>query len=227
MKNVLRISVLVLIALFMLPGDADAQRYGKKKKKKKKKKTEQKSESSFNLQDRLWYGASGTLRFGGTNSQNEFSIGISPMVGYKFNNWLSAGPRAELSYTSGRVDFGFSNIITYNQFDYGGGLFARAKSPFGIYFHTEYIVLGDECLTDQNGICAIENPSRFGGVQITLDDTLETKRLTRDSYLIGLGYNSAGFSKFGYEIQLNYDLLAPDDVVSLPIDLRVGLTYNF
>jgi len=228
MKNVLRISVLVLIALFMLPGDADAQRYGKKKKKKKKKKkTEQKSENSINFQDRLWYGAGGTLNFGGTNTQSEFTIGLSPMVGYKFNNWFSAGPRIETAYTSGRVDFGFSNIVTYTQFDYAGGLFARAKSPFGIYAHTEYLVRSDQCLTDQNGICSIENPSRFGNIQITTDDELETKRLTRDSYYIGLGYNSSGFSKFGYEIQLNYDLLVPSGTVNLPIEIRAGLTYNF
>ncbi len=210
----------------MLPEDMDAQRR-RKKKKKKKKKTEQKADNAINWQERLWYGAGGSLNFGGTNQQSEFTIGLSPMVGFKINKWFSAGPRAELSYTSGRVDFGFSNIITYNQLDYGGGLFARAKSPFGIYAHTEYILRGDECLTDQNGICAIENPSRFGGVQITLDDKLETKRLFRDSYYVGVGYNSSGFSKFGYEIQLNYDLLAPEDVVNLPIDLRVGFTYNF
>jgi len=234
MKNVLRISVLVLIALFMLPGDADAQRYGKKKKKKKKKKkTEQKSENSINFQDRLWYGAGGSLNFFDVPGQSQFTIGLFPMVGYKFNNWLSAGPRVEAAYTNIRIAAFDSNTgnfrtVRTNQFDFGGGAFARAKSPFGIYLHTEYLIRNDQCLTDFNGDCQVENPTSWAGARLDDDDrNLETKRLIRDSYYIGLGYNSSGFSKIGYEFQINYDLLLPDDVITSPFEIRAGLTYNF
>jgi len=225
MKKLVRISLLLLIALFMMPEDADAQRRRKRKKKKKKKKTEQTSD--YRLQDHLWYGAGGTLNFANSQFGNEFVIGLTPMVGYKVTPWLSAGPRLELTYNTGRFDIG--NIVGYNAVDYGAGLFARAKSPFGIYLHTEYFVLNDQCLSDGD-ICQVESPNNFRGERLDPEDDtrLLTKRVNRDAAYIGLGYNSQnGFSKWGYEIQLNYNVLAPENSVNLPIDLRFGLTYNF
>ena len=211
MKKLVRISLLLLIALFMMPDDADAQRRRKKKKKKKKKKTEQTSD--YRLQDHLWYGAGGTLNFQGSNFGNVFAIGITPMVGYKITPWLSAGPRLELTYIMLREDFGNSRIVTGNQVDYGAGVFTRLKSPFGIYGHLEYFVKNDEYIS---------------GNPVGNENKYQTDRELVNAAYIGLGYNSKnGFSKWGYEIQLNYDVLAPENTVNLPIDLRVGLTYNF
>ncbi len=220
MKNVLKITLLLLVALMMMPDDAMAQR---RKKKKKKKKTEQKMDSGFQWQRDLWFGAGGTLNFGGNNFAREFIIGITPMVGYKVTPWLSAGPRFEVTYNTGRYDLGNGEITTLNMVDYGAGLFARAKSPFGIYAHVEYFVQGDEFPLNTAGTRLIGNdlPS------IDLNGKIETDRESIDAAFIGLGYNSSGFSKWGYEIQLNYNVLAPEDTVNLPIDLRFGVTYNF
>jgi len=210
MKKLIRISLLLLIAIFMMPEDADAQRR-RKKKKKKKKKTEKTSE--YRLQDHLWYGAGGTLNFGSNSLGNEFTIGLSPMVGYKITPWFSAGPRLEATVTTGRYDTGGGSVVKLNAFDYGGGLFTRVKSPFGIYGHLEYFVRSDEFYN--NGFPDANN-------------NLPTERETSNAAYIGLGYNSQnGFSKWGYEIQLNYNVLAPENTVNLPIDLRFGLTYNF
>lgn len=214
MKKLVRISLLLLIALFMMPDDADAQRRRKKKKKKKKAKTEQKSErSGANFQDKLWYGAGGTLNFGANQLGNEFTIGLSPMVGYKITPWFSAGPRLEGTIATGRYDDGRGGVVKLNAFDYGAGVFTRVKSPFGIYGHLEYFVRSDEFY--DNGAPDANNK-------------LPTSRESINAAYIGLGYNSQnGFSKWGYEIQLNYNLLAPEDTINLPIDLRFGLTYNF
>jgi len=211
MKKLIRISLLLLIAVFMMPDDVDAQRRRKRKKKKKKKKIEQKSD--YRLQDHLWYGAGGTLNFQGSTFGNVFSIGITPMVGYKITPWFSAGPRLELTYTTLREDFGGGTIITGNQVDYGAGLFSRIKSPFGIYAHLEYFVRNDEFIS---------------GNPLPSETKYQTDRELVNAAYIGLGYNSQnGFSKWGYEIQLNYNVLAPENTVNLPIDLRFGLTYNF
>ena len=207
----------------MLPEDADAQRRRKKKKKKKKKKTEQVDKSSIDWRQKLWYGAGGTLNFGGNNAASEFAIGITPMVGYKINNWFSVGPRFEATVNTGRYDLGFVEITKLNTFDYGVGAFTRAKSPFGIYGHLEYFLRNEEFPLNQDGNRLVGN--QFP--KIDANDNIETGREFDAAAYIGIGYNSAGFSKWGYEIQLNYDLLAPEDIVQLPIDLRVGLTYNF
>lgn len=232
MKNVFKISILILIALFMMPEDMDAQNYGKRRKKKKKKKAktekvDERNSSGFDWKEKLWFGAGGTLNFAGNEIGNEFIIGLTPMVGYKIQPWLSVGPRLELTYNTGRFDLG--NIVGYNAVDYGAGVFLRVKSPFNVYLHTEYFLLNDQCLSDGT-ICSIESPNNFTGVRLDPEDTsnLLTKRVTRDAMYIGLGYNSQnGFSKWGYEIQLNYDILAPETTTTLPIDLRFGLTYNF
>ena len=220
MKNFLRIMCLVLIALFMMPEDADAQRR-RKKKKKKKKKTEQVDKVDW--RQKLWYGAGGTLNFGGNNFASEFAIGITPMVGYKVNNWWSFGPRFEATVNTGRFDLGLVEITRLNTFDYGVGVFTRAKSPFGLYAHLEYFLRNDEFPLNQDGTRLVGN--QFP--RIDTNDKIETGRELEDAAYIGIGYNSAGFSKWGYEIQLNYNLLAPEDIVQLPLDLRVGLTYNF
>lgn len=217
MKNVFKISILILIALFMMPEDMDAQNYGKRrKKKKKKKKTEKVDErrsSGFDWKEKLWFGAGGTLGFGGNELGNTFAIGISPMVGYKFTPWLSAGPRLEANVVSGRFNVSTNEILKLNEFDYGAGVFARARTPFGLYGHIEYFVRSDE---------------QWDGGFPADGNKLPTFRENVTAAYVGAGYNSQnGFSKWGYEIQLNYNLLAPENTVNLPIDLRFGLTYNF
>ena len=213
----------------MLPEDADAQRRRKKKKKKKKKaKTEQKATIPF--KDRLWYGAGGTLNFGSSQDISSFTIGLFPMVGYKFNNWFSVGPRIEAAATLNRYDLRnilpVDEITQSNTFDYGAGIFARTKSPFGIYGHFEYFVRNDQFEINTNSQRLRLDGTDFP--QVNLDDNSVAKiREVGSSFLIGAGYNSSGFSKFGYEIQLNYDLLAPEDTVNIPINIRFGLTYNF
>ena len=200
----------------MLPEDADAQR--RRKKKKKKKKTEQRAKDAVPFKDRLWYGAGGALGYGGTFigsiPANILVVGLNPMVGYKVNNWLSAGPRLDVTYLSGRGRTqGGTDVYKIKAFNYGVGPFARAKVPFGIFAHTEYQWKSEVLTTGQ----------------LTVDNKFETVRQSTTAAYVGLGYNNSGsgFSTWGYEFYATYNLLAPDDWSIPPLDYRVALTYRF
>lgn len=161
------------------------------------------------LKDRLWYGGGFALGFyGGTISgiqSSEFFVGVSPMVGYKINDFLSFGPRLELNLLTGRYDLG-RDVEKLTAFNYGAGLFTRARFFEVMFGHVEYGYINQAVPYFENG-------------------EIKTDRLGSDQFLLGLGYNS-GYP-FGTEIYILYDFLAPEDTVNLPITFRFGFTYKF
>ena len=216
MKKILKITaVLIVCMLFIGISDADAQ-YGKKKKKKKKSDDTEYFDESGSFLHKLWYGGGINLGFAGNNAESVFNIGISPMVGYKISEMVSIGPRLVLDYTTRRLSDGFQ-VYKVNNVDYGGGIFARLKPFRSIFFHTEFALLNESFI-------AVDG---FGYPIIEPDNKLATVRETSENFYIGAGYFSGGNGGFGYEIVLLYNVLAPDDVIDLPIDLRFGFTWNF
>jgi len=68
---------------------------------------------------KLWYGGGLGLGLSG----NSFNFSISPMVGYKLTNNLSAGIRVPLDYSFVKLTSTSGEVINYNNLDYGIGTF--------------------------------------------------------------------------------------------------------
>lgn len=132
------------------------------------------------------------------------------MVGYKFNDWFSAGPRVEVQWYTGRFrEFGTGPVYKFNVVNLGGGLFARAKFLQQFFAHAEY------------GLIQYTYPVGIN----TNDNRIETESQTIDQFLVGAGISFGGV--FSSEFSVLYNLLAPEDTIDLPIVLRYGFTYNF
>ncbi|MBB4080184.1 hypothetical protein GGR28_002814 [Lewinella aquimaris] len=151
----------------------------------------------------LWYGAGAQLGFRGGNNFSFFQIGVSPMVGYKLNNFLSAGPRVSVTYNSYRDDlYGIKD----KYFSWSAGVFARAKIYRGLFAHGEYSLISDmEYL--------------LAGGQA---------RVTRAIPFLGAGFNQGGGpGSTGFELLLLFRLTQPDRLNDAPYELRTGFNYNF
>jgi hypothetical protein len=83
--------------------------------------------------ENLFLGGSLGLGFG----SYDFNVGVSPEIGYSLNRWLDAGVLVNFNYNSIRADPGFiyNDNTRYRNFNYGGGLFARAY-PLPFLFFT-------------------------------------------------------------------------------------------
>ncbi len=195
----MHIKIILLFSFFLIlvTSPLDAQRRRHKKKEAK---------PDYELADHLWYGGAFSLGFAGQNGTSIFYLGISPMVGYKFNKILSAGPRVELSMTTGRAQT-FEGVDGFTYLDYGLGAFVRAKLLNAVFAHVE------------GGYTNYGVPVVSSGVQIL--------RYDRNTLLLGLGYTNGGERQVGVEYLLLYDFLFPKDSPQLPIDFRIGLNYNF
>ncbi|MEO5583134.1 MAG: hypothetical protein ABIR66_10605 [Saprospiraceae bacterium] len=163
--------------------------------------------------DHLWYGAGFGLSFNsglGNLAGSTFSIGLSPMIGYKLNNIFSVGPRFEIQYTNGRYQ-AYTNtpVVKFNGFDYGAGIFARAKFVRILFAHVE--------LSYINRVYPIDFNANF--------DKIVTERFGDNQFLVGLGYTSGTIASS--EISLLYDLNASSQSTSLPLVYRLGFTYRF
>jgi hypothetical protein len=196
-----KILYLILILSFTLPYQGNTQSREKRK--------------APSFSERLWYGGSLGLGFSSSNiggglQGNIFFLGISPMVGYKLNDWLSVGPRADLQWYTGRYrEFGSGPIFKYNAVNFGGGIFTRAKVYKQLFFHAEY-----------------------GAIQYTYADLIDyqnnkivTNKEWVEQMLVGAGLSFGG--PFASEFSVLIDLLAPDESIELPIVFRYGFTYNF
>jgi len=199
MKKALKLTTLVLACLFFVGlNNADAQRRGEGRSETKKEKDD----------DTDYFDESGgfahRLWYGGMlnlNLQNNLLVmGVSPMVGFKLNDIFSIGPRAQLNY-----------IVVYQPgpndkyLEWGVGAFGRAKVYNSIFVHTEYSFEAFTYLS--------------GEEDLRLDDGT--------NFYLGGGYNSSvGAGGFGYEILILWNFLE-DDNFNIPIDYRVGFTYNF
>lgn len=215
---------LLLFCLLFAAQNAQAQfrvvDSGKKEKKSKKEETP--------FQDRLWYGGGVNIGFSGFNGSNAFGFGVSPMVGYKFNNWLSAGPRLSVFFTSQK----YPGIKAINLFNTDAGIFLRARVFKGFFLQGELAnqwVQDPGYLVDRNGVtlAVLEydyNPST--------DAILGIAKVpyTRFTQFIGAGYNfSNGEGGPGSEIGIFYNVALANDVKSYqnPLDYRFAFTFRF
>jgi hypothetical protein len=162
--------------------------------------------SSSGLAQHLWYGGGFVLGFAGNSYSSQFQFGLSPMVGYKFTNILSVGPKGSIVYNHIRVqDFG-GGVEKVNAWDYSAGVFARALIFRGFFGQVEY---------DYESY-----------VQLYTD--LTTVRVNRGNTYLGAGYNtSRGEGGFGTEIMVTYNLNQPGNTLESPFDYRIGFTFNF
>lgn len=205
MRNAFATILVTLALVLVVTPDAFGQR--KKKKSSSREKTEQ------NFGQNLWYGGGFTLGFSSGNSFitgdriSSFQFGISPMVGYKFNEFLSAGPRVALQYNFFRTRVGNGQIENAQPLSYAVGVFMRGRVSRNLFAQVEY---------------EIENEAF---IQIGFDD-LEVFRRENNNFYIGGGYNS-GDGLFGYEIAVLYNVNEPQNSIDTPLVIRAGFTYNF
>lgn len=204
MKKALKLTTLVLACvLFVGIQYADAQRRGEGQSDTKIEKDNEYFDESGGFAHRLWYGGMINFQLQGGNGVNQGGVlllGISPMVGYKLNDIFSIGPRAQLDYAVFYQPGPNQKVLFW-----GIGAFGRAIVYNSIFVHTEY---------------GFEGVSNLSG-----DDNFGLQNTT--NFLLGGGYNSSvGSGGFGYEILVLYNFLENDDF-SLPIEYRVGFTYNF
>ena len=156
------------------------------------------------LGDRIWWGGGFALGFSSFNSITTVQLGLSPMVGYKFNDRLSAGPRvsALLSYFSARTFTGpRDNKLAPT---WAGGIFSRYKLVSSLFAHVEY-----------------ERENRAFVVQDI--SGLVVNRNNFNNFYIGGGYNSNGG-----EILILYNLNTQTGFQrTSPFVFRFGFTRNF
>ena len=207
MERIIRFSLLLcLFSLFVsIPSYAQ--------KKKRKKANEEYFDESGGFKHRLWYGGSLGLNF--TNSY--FNVGISPMVGYKVNNWFSAGPRFKIDYTSRKLFNRAGQAFNLRTTSWGVGVFTRAKVITNAFAHIEFEYENRNLADlDANGFVKLESPN---------SKNVKTVREQRSNFYLGAGYSSG--EVLSYEILLLYNVLEKNDSAQLPWDLRFGFTYNF
>lgn len=183
-----------------------------------KKKHPSKTDSYFDesgLANKLWYGGNFNLGFSGSGETNQFSIGLSPMVGYKiWKDIVSFGPRAGFTYNyiKGRgTDY---QIYKVSPTSWNVGAFARIKPLANLFAHFEYEYQNTkELYVDPFGLLLVQNG------EVVVD------KVIRDNVYVGLGYTSGGL--WAYEILLLYNLNEPEGELELPFSFRFGITYKF
>ncbi len=185
-------------------------------KKTTAKKTDQYFDESGGFKHRLWYG--GNIIFNNVPSPNfsYFTIGVTPMVGYKIIGGLSAGPRLGIGYSRYKAPTSGQNSVvkSVNLIDYTLGAFARYKAFKNIFAHAEY-----EYRSEQ-----FPNVSNTYALLLDVNGNPIKQRFNRTNYYGGLGYNSGGL--LGYEIMVLYNF-GVDKTTESPISYRFGFTYNF
>lgn len=204
MKKLFQISFIAIALLFAFNSDIYGQR-GKKKSSK----TDEYFDESGNFKQRLWYGGGFTLGFSGSNQISQFTIGISPMVGYKIFEPFSVGPKASIQYSVIKAPDFNGGSQTVHPVTWSAGLFTRYKIIPAIFAHVEV---------------ELENAAE---VFYNNSGELIINRRQMDNFFIGAGYNSNDGGLIGFEIMLLYNLTEPEDSLELPIDLRFGINYNF
>lgn len=158
----------------------------------------------------LWYGAGATIGFSANQYSSLFRIGLAPMVGYKFNNFLSFGPRISVVYNRYHSDaFGAVDEFTDGSFSWAAGLFTRAKIYRSFFVHAEYSLQSEKDIYNFNG-------------------SLVEDRITRAIPFLGAGINQGGgMGSTGFEFLVLFRLTQRDRLNDAPYEIRSGLTYNF
>ncbi len=161
-------------------------------------------QESTEFKERIWWGGGFALGFSSFNSITTIQLGLSPMVGYKFTERLSAGPRvsALMSYFSARTFTGpRDNKLAPT---WAGGVFTRYKLISDIFAHAEY--------ERENRAFVVQD---IGGLIVN--------RNNFNNYYIGAGYNSNGG-----ELLILYNLNTVSGFQrTSPFVFRFGFTRNF
>lgn len=218
MKKALQFLVLVAVLMISFTHDAEAQ----KRKRSRDKSVDEYFDDKGTFKDRIWYGADISIRLPRTGFSvgsdsyigNLFFLGFSPMVGYKFNDFLSAGPRVEFNYQSARFEkfqpsfSSLPNELKSKSVNVGGGIFARAKIFQSYFLHVEYLHLGEAFIS------SIE------------DDKLVSTRIWDDHFYGGAGYNS-DLGIVAFHASVLWDFSQKFTANNVPISYRAGLNFKF
>lgn len=157
-----------------------------------------KKDGPYDFKDHLWYGINvGNIGIG----SNTFSLGVAPMGGYKFNDYISVGAITKLNYTYMWQRLGDN----FNFLDYGIGALGRVKFLRGKYFaQVEYDLMS---ISTFNGLGQV-----------------------RDNYpflYIGGGMAYPGNGKWSSEITALYNLHPDSNQLFFPLTLNYAFIYNF
>jgi hypothetical protein len=234
MKKILSVSLIAFFLILLGHVDASAQRRKSKETTqpteektqdsqpaptastpKKTKKTDDYFDEKGGFKHRLWYGGNLILNYSGSNGQSAFTIGATPMIGYKLIGGLSAGPRIGLSFTNYKSYDTQNKVASVGTTDYTLGAFLRYKflKTFFVHAETEYV-------NYQYFI-----PDNYGRITLDANGKAYKARFSHQNNNIGIGYNSGGL--LGYEIMVLYNLTPVAGSLQQPIDMRMGFTYNF
>jgi len=214
-----RVLLAAFVLLLVLP-QAEAQRGGRKTSKRPNTSASRSKNSRDKPEfiDRLWYGAGGTAGFSGFNGSSIYSIGLTPQVGYKFNEWLSAGPRLGATYTGIKAPTSRSNNPERaHLWDFNASAFARARI-FDFYVQSEFGILSQNFL-----------PRFFQTGRIPLDNTtldIDYGRENQQVLLLGAGYN-ASVGGLGTDFGVFYNIFDDVNSIGSPISLRIMLTFGY
>ena len=187
------------------------------KKKTTAKKTDQYFDESGGFKHRLWYGGNFNLGFDGDGQNySMFTVGLTPMIGYKIIGGLSAGPRIGFNYSKLKIADNAGQNISVNLRDYTLGAFTRYKVFKSFFAHVE---------GDYN---SAQIPGSAQQPWVLIKDVNGKPFTFRDNkvnYYAGVGYNSGGL--LGYEIMALYNFSVTSNDLRNPLELRFGFTYNF
>lgn len=154
----------------------------------------------------LWYGAGAQLGFSGGNNSSFFQIGLSPIVGYKLNNFLSVGPRGSFAYNSFRFATNVGDVRE-NFVTWSAGAFARARVAGQFFAHAEYSLVNERLQNFQTG---------------------ELEGITRAIPFLGGGISQGGGpGAAGFEILILFRLSGTDRIGDSPFEFRSGINFNF
>ncbi len=231
MKKILSIGLIAAFLILLGSIDASAQRRKSKdpqpteqkepteedskpsatSKKTPKKKTDDYFDEKGGFKHRLWYGGNFILNYSGSNGQSAFTIGATPMVGYKIRGGLSAGPRIGFNYTNYKDAYQIPSVLKLTEFS--AGPFVRYKFLKTFFVQGEYEFLRSY-QEDASG-------------NILLDRTTNKPvRAGRTNYYGGVGYNNS-MGAFGYEFSFMWNFGLPAGSYKQPYDIRFGFNYNF
>ena len=187
------------------------------RKKTAAKKTDQYFDESGGFKHRLWYGGSFNLNFDGDGQNYSlFTIGVTPMVGYKIIGGLSAGPRFGVNYSRLKIRDNAGQYIGVNLTDYTVGAFTRYKAFKNFFVHAEVDYYSAQIPGSETSPWVLIKD---------VDGNAFRYRDNRTNYYAGIGYNSGGL--VGYEIMALYNFSIDKNSLQSPLDLRIGFTYNF
>lgn len=158
--------------------------------------------------DNLWFGAGAQLGFQSSNFNSFFQIGLSPIVGYKINNFLSVGPRGSFAYNRYTEDIGNNDRFKSSFITWQAGLFTRAIVFRPFFVHAEYSLVSDVQRFDANG---------------------DPIRQIRAIPFLGGGYSQGGggIGGAGFEVLILFRLSQADRIGDAPFEIRSGVNFNF